>query len=274
MIQWFPGHMAKALRQIEEQKKIVDLFVIVLDSRAPLSCYNPEFDRMLETKLKLFVLSKIDLADPEKIAKLTPKFPINHGVIGLNLKKQQSYKKLMLIINKLLKEKKIKDQKKGILNSTLKLAVIGVPNVGKSTLINLLAKKNKTKVANIPGVTRGKQWINTGNLLLLDTPGVLWPKIADPLVGLKLALIGLIKDSIINQTELLYHGYALISKMYPHKITQINLKNVSSEQEIYQQIKILCQNKHYFLKNGEIDLNRGITYLLNYFKNLSQITYD
>lgn len=266
--------MAKALRQIKDQQKIVDLFIIVLDGRAPLSCYNPEFNDVINNKMRLFVISKVDMADETKLYHIYKKLPQNDGVILLNLKQHNSFKKLSAKINAILQTKKERDFKKGLIKVTLKVAVIGVPNVGKSTLINLLAKKQKTKVANIPGVTRGKQWINSGQMLLLDTPGVLWPKIDDRLIGVKLATIGLIKDAIINKNELLYASYQLVSQTYPQKLIDIDLLPAHNEQDIAHELEKLCQKHKFFLKNNTLDWKRGQTYLLNYFKNLHGITYD
>ncbi len=266
--------MAKALRQIQDQQKIVDLFIIVLDGRAPLSCYNPEFDKVLGNKMRLFVISKVDMADCKKITNLQNKMILKYPIIALNLKKNDSFKKLTATIKHIFHEKKLREQNKGIIKKTLKIAVIGIPNVGKSTLINLLSKKYKAKVANIPGVTRGAQWINSNEMLLLDTPGILWPKIEDETVGIKLATIGLIKDAIIDKTLLFYESYRMISKTYPHKILKLNLTPCESEIAIDQELKKHCINKHFLLKNQELDLNRGREFILQYFKNLSGITYD
>lgn len=274
MMQWFPGHMAKALRQIQDQQKIVDLFIIVLDGRAPLSCYNPEFDKVLGNKMRLFVISKIDMADLKKINHFEKKMIFKYPTISLNLKKNNSYEKLNAKIKRIFQEKKLRDQNKGIIKKSLKIAIMGIPNVGKSTLINLLSKKYKAAVANIPGVTRAAQWINSGQMLLLDTPGILMPKIDDELVAIKLATIGVIKDAILDKTTLFYQSYRLVSQMYPHKILQLNLLPSEDEIAIDQELQKHCKNKHFFQKNQELDLNRGREFILQYFKNLSGITYD
>lgn len=166
--------MAKALRQIKEKEALCDLFIVVLDARAPISTYNSEFDKIAPKKPRLFVITKDDLSDKSKLPTLLARF--NHEsdkAIVVNLKSSQAKKKILDAANLLLQPKRTEDLKKGLIKARLRALVIGVPNSGKSTLINLLASQAKTKVGNMPGVTRGQQWVNAGEIQLLDTPGIL-----------------------------------------------------------------------------------------------------
>lgn len=267
--------MAKAFKQVQEKSVVADLFIVVLDARAPISTYNEDFDTIAPNKPRLFVITKTDLADPKKVETIMNKF--NHeadGAIAVNLKKGSSYKKIIKQAERLLAPKREKDLKKGILKPRLRAIVIGVPNSGKSTLINTLAKENKAKVGNRPGVTRGQQWINAGEIQLLDTPGILWPKFEDELVGVKLAIIGSIKVEILPKQELSYAGYKLLSKYYPDKIEYLNLIPSDDEQVIYSQIIKLAEIKRFLLKEGKPDTDKAMVWFINYLRDLQGVTYD
>ena len=267
--------MAKAFRQIEEKSIIADLFIIVLDARAPISTYNEDFDKISPNKPRLFVISKPDLADTSKVKNLIQKF--NHKAdkaIIVDLKKPKAHKIILKQAEILLEPKRQKDLKKGIIKPRLRAIVIGVPNSGKSTLINSIAKKQATKVGNRPGVTRGQQWVNTGDIQLLDTPGILWPKFEDELVGVKLAVIGSIKIEVIPKQEIFYAGYKLISKYYPEKIKLLNLKPSQNEKEIYSNLIKLCEQKNFLMKGQKPDITKGMTFFTNYLRDLKGVTYD
>lgn len=275
MIQWFPGHMAKAIRQIKEKEALADLFIVILDARAPISSYNEEFDKIAPKKPRLFVITKEDLGDVQKLDKVRTRF--NNAidkVIVTNLKNNNSKKKILQAANELLKSKKEKDLKNGLLKPRLRAIVIGVPNSGKSTLINLLSSSSKAKVGNMPGVTRGQQWISTGEIQLLDTPGVLWPKFEDELIGIKLAIIGSIKTDIIPKQELFYAGYKLLSTYYPEKIESLGLKPVLTEAEIYSNLHVLCEIKKFLIPGGKPDLDKGMKWFSTYLRDLKGVTYD
>ena len=267
--------MAKAFKQIQEKAVVADLFIVVLDARAPISTYNEDFDTIAPNKPRLFVITKTDLADPQKVDAIMAKF--NHeadGAIAVNLKQKSSYKKVVKAAEKLLEPKRAKDLKKGILKPRLRAIVIGVPNSGKSTLINTLAKEAKTKVGNRPGVTKGQQWVNAGEIQLLDTPGILWPKFEDELVGVKLAVIGSIKVEIIPKQELFFAGFKLLSKYYPSKIEDLGLTPTQEESEIYTQIYALAEKKNFLLKEGKPNSDKAITFFINYLRDLKGVTYD
>ncbi|MBN3534398.1 ribosome biogenesis GTPase YlqF [Mycoplasma procyoni] len=274
MIQWFPGHMAKALKQIKEKQVLADLFIIVLDGRAPISSYNEEFDKISPEKPRLFVVTKKDMADASKIDKIQQRFSnSNSKVVFVNLKEGSSKKLILNSINEQLKEKREKDLKRGLLKPRLRVFIMGVPNSGKSTLINHISG-SKTKVGDMPGVTKGQQWINAGDIQLLDTPGILWPKFEDQLIGIKLAIIGSIKPDIIPKKEFFNFGYKLLSEYYPHKIRELNLEPTTDETEIYNNLYNLAKEKNFLVKNNQPDLEKTMQWFIIYLRKLTNVTYD
>ena len=202
--QWYPGHMTKARRMMEEDIKLIDLVIELVDARVPISSRNPDIDKIGKNKARLILLNKCDLAD-ERITKEWAAWFEKQGyyAVMVNSKNGNGMKAINNVVKEACKEKIERDRKRGILNRPVRAMVVGIPNVGKSTFINSYAKKACTKTGNKPGVTKGKQWIKLSSTLeLLDTPGILWPKFEDQMVGLRLALIGSIKDEILNTTEL------------------------------------------------------------------------
>ena len=203
-IQWFPGHMTKAKRMMEQQLKLVDVVVEMLDARIPRSSSNPMLIQMLGDKPKVVALNKIDMADPEKTEKWLQTFK-NSGlpVCKVDCSTGKGVKQMVAAIQQVAKPVTDKWLRKGVRNRSIRVMIVGVPNVGKSTLINRLVGKNKVVAADRPGVTRGQQWVTIAKgLELLDTPGVLWPKFEDQQVGIRLACVGSIKDDILNMEEL------------------------------------------------------------------------
>ena len=203
-IQWYPGHMTKAKRMMQEDIKLIDIVVEILDARIPLASRNPDIDELAKNKYRMLILNKADLADASK-TKAWERYFIDKGfyVLSMDSRKNSGMKAVTDKIQDACREKLERDRKRGILNRPIRAMIAGIPNVGKSTFINSYAGKACTKVGNKPGVTKGKQWIRINkNVELLDTPGILWPKFEDKAVGMRLACIGSINDEIISKSEL------------------------------------------------------------------------
>ena len=202
VIQWYPGHMAKALRQVKENLNAVDIVLELVDARLPESSRNPQLEELLQNKKSIIVLTKMDLADPKLTREWIAYYEQNgHPAIAVN-SNQGTLPAIEKKIKEVLKEKIAAKEARGIKNSRIKAMCIGIPNVGKSTLLNRLVKKNVAIVGNKPGVTKAQQWLKAGSsLLLLDTPGILWPKFEDPIVGKKLALTGAVKDTLYAKDD-------------------------------------------------------------------------
>ncbi|MBS7576511.1 MULTISPECIES: ribosome biogenesis GTPase YlqF [unclassified Enterococcus] len=216
-IQWFPGHMNKARRQVQENLKYVDVIFELADARIPVSSRNPMLDKIINQKPRLLLLNKIDLADPEKVKAWRDYFSTEGlKALEINSKEQQTVKKVVQATQGLLKEKIERDQARGIQPRALRAMIIGIPNAGKSTLMNRISGKKTAVVGNKPGVTKGQQWIRlNADLELLDTPGILWPKFDDELVGLKLAATGAIKDDLLHFDEVVIFVLDYFKKHYP-----------------------------------------------------------
>lgn len=221
-IQWFPGHMSKARRQVQENLKYVDFVTILVDARLPLSSQNPMLTKIVGDKPKLLILNKVDLADMGRTKEWQAYFE-SQGMmtLAINSKEQATVKKVTDAAKRLMADKLIKLRERGIQKETLRTMIIGIPNVGKSTLMNRLAGKKIAVVGNKPGVTKGQQWLKTNkDLDILDTPGILWPKFEDELVGLKLALTGAIKDQLLPLDEVTIFGLEYFKTHYPERLTE------------------------------------------------------
>ena len=219
-IQWFPGHMSKARRQVQENIKFVDFVTILMDARLPLSSQNPMLTKIVGDKPKLLILNKADLADPQLTKEWQQHFE-KQGIktLALNAKEQSTVKKVTDAAKQLMSEKIEKLRERGIQKETLRTMIIGIPNAGKSTLMNRLAGKKIAVVGNKPGVTKGQQWLKSNkDLEILDTPGILWPKFEDQVVGLKLALTGAIKDNLLPMDEVTIFGLDYFKQHYPDRL--------------------------------------------------------
>lgn len=217
VIQWFPGHMSKARRQVQENLKHVDLVMELVDARLPLSSRNPMLDKIIGTKPRLVIINKKDLGDELETQKWVHYFE-KQGILAvkINAKEQQTVKKLTKAAKEVLADKLERAESRGIQNKAIRTMIIGIPNVGKSTLMNRLAGKKSAITGNKPGVTKGQQWLKTNEALeILDTPGILWPKFEDQMIGLKLALTGAIKDELIPKDEITIFGLDFFSKHFP-----------------------------------------------------------
>ncbi|MBF0786429.1 MULTISPECIES: ribosome biogenesis GTPase YlqF [unclassified Streptococcus] len=234
-IQWFPGHMSKARRQVQENLKFVDFVTILVDARLPLSSQNPMLTKIVGDKPKLLILNKADLADPVATKNWRTYFEAQ-GILTLivNSKEQATVKKVTEAAKKLMQEKMDRQKERGIQIETLRTMIIGIPNAGKSTLMNRLAGKKIAVVGNRPGVTKGQQWLKSNkDLEILDTPGILWPKFEDEEVGLKLALTGAIKDNLLPMDEVTIFGLNYFKTHYPEalkeRFKQMNLEDEAPE---------------------------------------------
>ncbi|WP_373438401.1 ribosome biogenesis GTPase YlqF [Metamycoplasma equirhinis] len=274
MIHWFPGHMAKQFKLLKEKQKLFDLFIILLDSRIPVSSFNNEIYKIANNKPILFVLNKSDMSDIIALKDFAKEYEKRGKVVITNLKSKLAYNQINNALNKYYQELKIKNAARGKLTPALKCVVLGVPNVGKSTLINLLAKSKVAKVGAIAGITRSEQWINCKNYLLLDTPGLLIPKIENNEVGAKLALVGSIRYESLNRNELIVELYKLMSKYYPNKLTEIGLTSAFEDEDIFGNITLFARSKNLLLSAGKYDINKAISMLIIYFKNLTNVIFD
>lgn len=231
-IQWFPGHMSKARRQVQENLKFIDFVTILVDARLPLSSQNPMLNKIVGDKPKLMILNKVDLADPVRTKEWQSYFE-SHGIktLAINSKEQSTVKKVTEAAKSLMKDKIERLRQKGIQKETLRTMIIGIPNAGKSTLMNRLAGKKIAAVGNKPGVTKGQQWLKSNkDLEILDTPGILWPKFEDQEVGLKLALTGAIKDQLLPMDEVTIFGLDYFKANYPERLLE-RFKGMDLDQE-------------------------------------------
>ncbi|MBS6318878.1 MAG: ribosome biogenesis GTPase YlqF [Streptococcus salivarius] len=231
-IQWFPGHMSKARRQVQENLKHVDFVTILVDARLPLSSQNPMLTKIVGDKPKLLILNKADLADSNRTKEWRTYFK-SQGIktLAINSKEQSTVKLVTDAAKSLMADKIQRLRERGIQKETLRTMIIGIPNAGKSTLMNRLAGKKIAVVGNKPGVTKGQQWLKSNkDLEILDTPGILWPKFEDELVGLKLALTGAIKDQLLPMDEVTIFGLNYFKTYYPERLEE-RFKGIDLEEE-------------------------------------------
>lgn len=221
-IQWFPGHMAKARRQVTEKLKLVDIIFELVDARIPYSSRNPMIDEIIQHKPRIVLLNKADMADKEITAEWIRYFK-DQGITALAINSQAGtgLKPIVTEAKVLLQDKFDRYKAKGVKPRAIRAMIVGIPNAGKSTLINRLHGKNIAKTGNMPGVTKAQQWIKVGNELeLLDTPGILWPKFEDQEVGLKLAVTGAIKDAILNMDDVAVYALKYLGNTYPDRVRE------------------------------------------------------
>ncbi len=274
--QWYPGHMTKAKRQMQEDIKLIDLVIELVDARIPLSSRNPDIDDLGKNKARLIIMNKSDLSDEAKNQEWAAYFKsLGYFVVQLDARSKVGMKTVTNVVMDACKEKIERDRKRGIKNRPVRAMVVGIPNVGKSTFINSYAGKACAKTGNKPGVTKGKQWIRLNqNVELLDTPGILWPKFEDQMVGLRLALIGAIKDEILNIDELSIELIKIMTKDYPGILTERY-----SVDETMEPVKILegiAENRKCISKGNELDYSKAATLLIDEFRSgkLGKITLE
>lgn len=274
--QWYPGHMTKAKRMMQENIKLIDLVIELVDARIPLSSRNPDIDELGKNKARIILLNKSDLADA-RYNKQWMEYFKEQGfyVVEMNSKKGIGIKSIHTVVQEACKEKLERDRKRGILNRPVRAMVVGIPNVGKSTFINSFAGKACTKTGNKPGVTKGKQWIRLNRSLeLLDTPGILWPKFEDQAVGLKLAWIGSMNDEVLHVDELAAELIRFLKEHYQNVLKE--RYGVEEEENEHALLEQICRNRKCYKKGEEPDIVKMSHLLLEEFRNgkLGRITLE
>ena len=275
-VQWYPGHMTRAKRQMQEDIKLVDLVIELVDARVPASSRNPDIDGLGRNKYRLILMNKADLAD-SRMTELWGVFFREKGyfVRTMDARSNSGMKAVSDIIMEACREKLERDRKRGIKNRPVRAMVVGIPNVGKSTFINSYAGKSCAKTGNKPGVTRGNQWIRPDkNVELLDTPGILWPKFEDQEVGLRLALVGSIKDEILNTDELAVKLIGFLTAEYPGLLRE--RYEVGEDEESAEILMQIAKNRKCMTKGGEPDYSRAAALLIDEFRSgkLGRITLE
>ena len=275
-VQWYPGHMTKAKRQMQEDIKLIDLIIELVDARVPLSSRNPDIDELGKNKARMILLNKADLAD-ERQNRARMEYFKEKGIyaVSIDSRNKGSMKAVSAAITEACKEKTERDRRRGIKNRPVRAMVVGIPNVGKSTFINSYAGKACAKTGNKPGVTKGKQWIRLNkNVELLDTPGILWPKFEDQRVGLYLALIGAIKDEILNIDELSLELIKILLSDYPSVLHE--RYGVEEDAEPPVILGQIAENRKCISKGNELDYSKAAALLIDEFRSgkLGQITLE
>lgn len=264
-INWFPGHMNKAIRNAEEKLKLIDLIIEIVDARAPLSSSNPIIDKLAFNKLRLVILAKKDLADP-KITKQWIQYyqQKNISVLALDLFSKEVADEVINKMFEVLSDKFRRQKAKGIVNYQAKVMIMGVPKVGKSTFINNVIRKKIAKTGNLPGVTKGQQWIKLNdNIDFLDTPGILWNKIEDQQTAVILALLGSIKEEVLPVEEIAFRGFKYIYNHYFDLINQFykldkKQRIVNDDQKIYEFFNLICKNHNFKIDENIYDIEKAV----------------
>lgn len=279
-IQWFPGHMTKPRRKIQASLKLVDAVAEIIDARIPVSSRNPELHKIIENKPRIILMNKCDMADPSQTARWVSCYQ-KEGVLAIpvDCKSGRGLNQFIPKVRELLKDRIIQWEQKGMVNRTIRVMIVGIPNVGKSSFINRMAKQNRAKVEDRPGVTRGNQWFTIGKAFdLLDTPGVLWPKFDDPNVGEKLAFTGAVKDQIVDTEQLASRLLEVLRDEYSamlaarYKLEKYDLRPLQG----YELLELIGRKRGMLASGGEIDTERASIMVLDEFRSakLGKITLE
>ena len=279
-IQWFPGHMTKTKRQIQSSLKLVDAVAEIIDARIPVSSRNPDLAKLVQNKPRVILLNKCDMANQTATKMWIDYFKKQNLVaIPVDCKSGRGLDKFAPAVNTVMSHKIARLKEKGMVNPTIRIMIVGIPNVGKSSFINKMVKKNRAKVEDRPGVTRGNQWYTIAkNLEMLDTPGVLWPKFDDKTVGEHLAFTGAVKDQILDIELLAVRLLDFIKEIKPADfITRFKLENEDIENiDSYELLKMIGKKRGMLVSGGEIDTERAAIMLLDEFRSakLGRITVE
>lgn len=286
-INWYPGHMLKTKKQIIEDLKLIDIVIEILDARIPISSKNPDIQKIIQNKKRIVILNKSDLAEEKETTKWVEYYKkngIKSIIADANLGK--GIKETLKQIEKIMEEDMEKAAAKGRIKKNIRVMILGIPNVGKSSFINRLCNKKTTVVGNRPGVTKQKQWVRiSNNIELLDTPGVLWPKFEDQKVALNLAYTGSIKDEVMQTVEIAFNLLMYLNENYKlnllerYKINENELETIKSEDEndeLYNLMKLIGKKRGAVISGGEIDDEKTANILLNDFRSgkLGRITLE
>ena len=266
-IQWYPGHMTKTRRQIEADLKQVDAVCEIVDARIPMSSRNPDIDAICGSKPRIIVLNRMDLADPNATKKWAAYFKSKGmAVLTTDCKTRKGIADFTPAARIACAEKLERDAKRGM-NRPIRVMVVGIPNVGKSTLINQISGRKGAKAENRPGVTRGKQWVTVDSTLqLLDTPGILWPKFEDPEVGMMLAYTGAVKDGVIDVEELSCRLMELLHKFYPQTLLERYKVEAPEGTPGWELVEMAGRKRGYLISGGEVNTERMSKVLLDEFR--------
>ena len=267
-IQWYPGHMTKTRRQIEADLKQVDAVCEIVDARIPISSRNPDIDSICGNKPRIIILNRMDLADPGATRSWANYFrEKGMAAVATDCKSRKGISEFQPAVRSLLKERIARDAAKGM-NRPIRVMVVGIPNVGKSTLINQISGRKGAKAENRPGVTRGKQWVTVDSgFLLLDTPGILWPKFEDPEVGMMLAYTGAVKEGVIDIEELACHLMSKLWKHYPDAVRARYNIDETEEASGYDLLQAAGKKRGFLLSRGEIHTERMAKVLLDEYRS-------
>lgn len=274
--QWYPGHMTKAKRMMQENIKLIDLIIELVDARIPMSSRNPDIDELGKNKARIILLNKADLADPVWNRKWIQYFEEKGAhVLEINSKSGAGVKGIQGLVQEACREKIERDRKRGIVNRPVRAMVVGIPNVGKSTFINAFAGKACAKTGNKPGVTKGKQWIRLNkNLELLDTPGILWPKFEDQEVGRNLAFIGSMNDEVIIMDELACDLLKALMSMYPEAV--LKRYEIEGSEDSVELLRQIARSRRCYGKGEELDIEKAASILIDDFRSgkLGRVTLE
>ena len=268
-IQWYPGHMTKTRRQMEQDIKLVDLVAEIIDARIPISSRNPDIDGIVKDKPRLIVLNRVDQADPEQTKRWAAFFKQQGcSVLETDAKTGKWVNRFSAVVRESLAEQIAKWKEKGQVGRPVRAMVVGVPNVGKSTFINHVAKRKSAKAGDRPGVTRGKQWVAVDSSLdLLDTPGILWPKFEDEQTGLHLAFTGAVKAEIMDLETLAHYLMELLKRRYPDALRQRYGIEVPEDAKGWVLVEAAARKRGFLISGGEVDLERMSRILLDEFRS-------